>query len=165
LKQELERKSSCHLFACVDDIPVRDGALQTKQKWPDPKDTGHRCFWRMTLPFDGKVLLATFVMLPGHRELAYCCKTAEMTMRRKKATPLDWRKYIDVACKVKLIAAQWQAALHSPSRPAGSFVQAISLSIATTVDRPAPSRFAWCQRHTAGRPCDRRIRSRRPGDP
>lgn len=41
------------------------------------------------------------VMLPEHRELARSCKRAVMTMLRRKATPLDGRKYIHMQRKVK----------------------------------------------------------------
>ena len=53
------------------------------------KDQGQLFLKRfMDLALDGKVLLTTHTVLPGHR--APCKDTATvMTMRRRKATPLD----------------------------------------------------------------------------
>jgi len=53
----------------------------------------------MYLALNGKVLLAT-LLLPGHRTFALW-QTVEMTMRRKKATPLDWRNYMGCLSEVK----------------------------------------------------------------
>jgi hypothetical protein len=74
------------------------------------QDTGHSYRWKIDLALDGKVLLATHSVA---RAPGACteCKTAVMTMRRKKATPLDERKYKGRSRKVKHRCALSRCAL------------------------------------------------------